>query len=90
MKCAWIKIDTNRLTLRLWRTHGKWLDAWELRQWLNKSGYEWVGGHWYACTNGTGHLVEKDEILQVQQRLTEDGITYVDNKPPEPDPGGTR
>ncbi|HSZ59466.1 MAG TPA: hypothetical protein VK797_27730 [Tepidisphaeraceae bacterium] len=81
MKCAWIKIDTRRLTLRLWRTHGRFFDLFELRQWLKNSGCDWVGGQWFACAGELCHL-EAEEILQVQQRVTEGGITFVDNQPP--------
>ena len=82
MKCAWIKIDTRRLTLRLWRTHGKFFDLFELRQWLKNGGCDWVGGQWFACAGAHDHL-EADEILQVQQRVTEGGVTFVDNHPPK-------
>jgi hypothetical protein len=85
MKCAWIKIDTNRLTLRLWRTLGRWMDVFELRQWLKDSGCEWVGGRWFACANGFAHL-EADEILQVQHRSTEGAVTYVTTSHPHPTP----
>jgi hypothetical protein len=81
MHCAWIKIDTQRLTLRMWRTRGTWMDVFEVRQWLKGNGCEWMGGQWYACSNGHDYL-ETDEVLQVQQREKHDGITYVDNKLP--------
>ena len=76
MRCAWVKIDHHQLTLRLWRSQGKWLSELELRQWLKKRGYEWTGGNWYTCDGEPNHL-EKDEILQSQTRITEDGVTFI-------------
>jgi hypothetical protein len=88
MKCAWIKIDTDRLMLRLWRMRGTWMDIFQLRQWLKDGGCEWMGGKWFSCADGFAHL-QADEILQVQHRSTEGAVTYVDNQPSPPDASET-
>jgi hypothetical protein len=82
MRCAWIKIDIHQLAMRLWRLHGKWLSDLELRQWLKNHGYIATGGNWYTCDGEPAHL-EKDEILQSQTRVTENGVTFIAD-PEEP------
>lgn len=82
MRCAWVKINLHQLTLRLWRSHGKWLSDFEVRQWLKNQGYTWTGGNgnWYTCADGPAHL-EKDEILHIQTRVTENGVTFIAEPP---------
>lgn len=83
MRTAWLRVDLDRLTLRLWKTQGKWVTGFELRQWLSDHGYQRGGGPWYFCT-GTPCDLEPDEILESRIRITEDNITFVDH----PDPSG--
>lgn len=83
MRRAWIKVDLNRLTLRLWRSQGKWHTGMDLRRWLEGSGYTWGGGAWYLCEREPCDL-EPDEIVEFQTRVTEDGITFIDRGPDEP------
>src|SRR5215469_1108893 len=84
MRCAWVKIDINRLTLRLWRLHGKWVSDGDLRAWLKDRGFTWRNGNWYMCPAPVQHL-ETDEIIEAQTRVTEDGVTFVTREPPEPE-----
>jgi hypothetical protein len=81
MRCAWVKIDTSRLTLRLWQLHGRWFSDVDLRAWLKDRGYNWRNGSWYTCDGPVNHL-EADEVLETQTRVTEDGVTYVTRERP--------
>ncbi|HEY8747544.1 MAG TPA: hypothetical protein VIM11_06210 [Tepidisphaeraceae bacterium] len=95
MRTAWIKVDLNRLTLRLWRSQGIWLSGFELRQWLTSRGYTWGGGTWYLCQEMPCDL-ESDEVITSQVMVTEAGVTFVERSSradsssqsvPPPDPG---
>jgi hypothetical protein len=77
MRSAWIKVDLNRLTLRLWKSQGAWLTGSDLRQWLTTRGFTWGGGAWYICDQLPCEL-EPDEIIESQLRVTEEGITFVE------------
>ena len=81
MRTAWVKVDLDRLTLRLWKTQGVWLTGYELRQWLVVHGYTWGGGAWYFCQTEPCDL-EPDEILDARVRITEGNVTFVEH--PEP------
>jgi len=86
MRHAWVKVDLNRVTLRIWRSQGKWYTGADLRRWLGERGYTWGGGAWYLCENEPCDL-EPDEIVELQTRITEDGITYIDRSGDGPGPG---
>jgi hypothetical protein len=77
MRCAWLKIDFDRLSLRLRVTLGRSFNDWEVRQWLERSGFKWAGGSWYTC-QGDQAVLMADEILARQMRETADGITFID------------
>jgi hypothetical protein len=80
MRIAWIKVDLDRLTLRLWRTQGTWFNGFELRQWLKSRGYAWGGGAWYLCQSMPCDL-ESDEVIESQILVTEAGVTFVERSP---------
>ena len=82
MRCAWVKIDTNRLTLRLWKSQGKWPSDLDLRRWLKDRGYTWRNGGWYTH-DGTANHLEAEEIIETQTTVTEDGVTFVIHEPPD-------
>jgi hypothetical protein len=89
MRITWIKVDLDRLTLRLWKSQGTWLGGFELRQWLAARGYEWGGGGWYFCRDGPCDL-DADEILETCVRVTHDNITFVERAgPPDQHSSGT-
>lgn len=83
MRCAWIKIDLDRLSLRLRATSGRSFNDWELHRWLTESGFHWVGGPWYTCPGDPGAL-RPDEVLEKQTRETIDGVTFVERDVPRP------
>jgi hypothetical protein len=86
MRCAWIKIDLDRLSLRLRATSGGSFNDWHLHRWLLDAGFHWVGGYWYTCRVDTS-LLRPDEILEKQMRETIDGVTFIDRDvPPPPGP----
>lgn len=80
MQCAWVRIDTNQLTMRLWKSQEKWPSDTDLRLWLKDRGYTWRNGNWYTCDGAIKHL-EPEEILESQTRVTEDGVTFVTRDP---------
>ena len=81
MRTYWIKVDLDRLTLRLWKSQGTWLSGLELRQWLSGRGYEWGGGPWFFCVAGPCDL-EPDEIIESRIRVTRDNVTFVEHPDP--------
>jgi hypothetical protein len=83
MRSAWIKVDLDRVTLRLWKLQGVWLTGSELRQWLIGRGFTWGGGAWYMCARLPCEL-EPDEIIESQLRFTEEGITFVERTQSRP------
>lgn len=86
MRCAWVKIDVDRLSLRVRATTGQSINDWGLHQWLHDAGFHWVGGQWYTCP-GELDVLRPDEILEKQMRETIDGVTFVERDVPRP-PGG--
>lgn len=84
MRCAWIKIDLDRLSLRLRATSGRSFNDGDLHQWLTESGFRWVGGLWYTCPGEPGGALRPDEILEKQTRETIDGVTFVERDVPPP------
>jgi len=84
MRCAWVKINISRLTLRLWKLQGKWASDADLRAWLKERGFTWRNGNWYTSPIPVQHL-EPDEIIETQTRVTEDGITFVTRDPTDLD-----
>ena len=81
MRCAWIKIDLDRLSLRLRATSGRAITDRDLHQWLRDAGFHWVGGHWYTCP-GNPDALRPDEIIEKQMRETIDGVTFVERDVP--------
>jgi len=77
MRTDWIKVDVNRLTLRLWKSQGIWLTGVDLRNWLTGQGYSWGGGAWYFC-QGMPCDLQPDEILETMVRITEGNVTFVE------------
>lgn len=85
MRRAWVKIDLDRLTLRLRVSLGKPLSEWEVHQWLERAGFNWMSGAWFTSIEGTAPLMP-DEIVARQIRETTDGITFIE--PETTDPSG--
>lgn len=85
MRCAWVKIDLDRLSLRLRVTLGRQFNDFEVRQWLERTGYKWATGSWYTCDGKTNPLLP-DEVLARQTRETANGITFIE--PDTPGPSG--
>jgi hypothetical protein len=87
MRCAWIKINVDRLSLRLRATSGRAFSDWQLHQWLQDAGFQWVGGHWFTCPSEGAGVLLADEVLDKQTRETIDGVTFVERdvrRPPGP------
>jgi hypothetical protein len=78
MRIAWIKVDFDPLTLRLWNTQGLWLSGYELRQRIVSRGYSWGSGEWYFCQSEPCDL-NPDEILEARVCVTEGNITFVEH-----------
>lgn len=85
MRRAWVKIDLDRLTLRLRVSLGRTFSEWEVHQWLQRAGFDWMSGAWFACNGGTVALLP-DEIIARQIRETTDGVTFIE--PETTDPSG--
>lgn len=85
MRRAWIKIDLDRLTLRLRVSLGRPFSEWEVHQWLQRAGFHWISGTWFISDIGTAVLMP-DEIVVRQIRETTDGITFIE--PETTDPSG--
>jgi virulence-associated protein VapD len=84
MRCALVKIDLDRLTLRLRVTLGRAFNEWDVRQWLEREGFKWASGAWYTCQE-TQTALMADETLARQTRETTNGITFIEHPgPPGP------
>lgn len=83
MRRDWIKIDLDRLSLRLRVSLGRPFTEWEVQQWLERGGFVWKSRSWFICEAGTAALMP-DEILARQVRETTDGITFIEPKPTDP------
>lgn len=81
MRCAWVKIDVDRLSLRLRATTGRSFNDVDLHGWLRDAGFMEAGGQWYTCPADADALMP-DEILERQTRETIDGVTFVDRDVP--------
>lgn len=82
MRHAWVKIDVDRLSMRLRVTSGRTISDWDLHRWLLDAGFGWAGGHWYTFPGDPPALLP-EEILEKQMRETIDGVTFVDRDVPE-------
>jgi hypothetical protein len=83
MRCAWVKIDLDRLSLRLRVSLGRPFSEWDVRLWLQSAGFTRATGAWYTC-QGTLSALQPDEILARQNRETNDGVTFIDRDTPDP------
>lgn len=83
MRRAWVKIDLDRLTLRLRVSLGRTFGEWDVHQWLESMGFIWKNGWWFVSENGTADLMP-DEILARQIRETTDGITFIEPEAGDP------
>jgi hypothetical protein len=83
MRCAWVKIDLDRLSLRLRVSLGRPLSEWDVRLWLQGAGFTWASGSWYT-SQGSLSALQPDEILARQNRETSDGVTFIDRDSSDP------
>lgn len=75
MRHIWVNIDLRKLSLRLWRSHGRPVADEDLRQWLADANFIHERGAWFLCRT-TEHL-NADEIIEMMVRETIEGITFI-------------
>lgn len=83
MRCALVKIDLDRLGLRLRVSLGRPFNEWDVRLWLQGAGFTWATGAWYTC-QGSLSALQSDEILARQNRETHNGVTFIDRDGSDP------
>jgi len=72
-----VKVDLERLRLRLSHEQMRDLSAADVHLWLVERGLKPQGDTWVCDGEAVHHVLHDDEIIETISTLTEDGVTYV-------------